>query len=163
LSTPDPQHFWPNVHAQFDGGRMDGFFTQAQSVTGDGRNAIGYYTENALPFYYGLLADSALCANYLCSVLGPTWTTRFYLMSDRLSTPDPQHFWPNVHAQFDGGLMDGFFTQAQSVTGDGRNAIGYYTENALPFYYGLLADSALCANYFCSVLGPTWPNRFYLM
>src|SRR5437588_2355722 len=80
-----------------------------------------------------------------------------------LSTADPPHFWPNGHAQFDGGRMDGFFTQAQSATGDGRNAIGYYTANELPYYYGLLADSALCANYFCSVLGPTWPNRFYLM
>ena len=25
------------------------------------------------------------------------------------------------------------------------------------------ATPALCANYFCSLLGPTWPNRFYLM
>ena len=80
-----------------------------------------------------------------------------------LATPDPPHFWANAHAQFDGGRMDGFFTQAESATGDGRNAIGYYTANELPYYYGLLADSALCANYFCSVLGPTWPNRFYLM
>src|SRR5205085_1337383 len=80
-----------------------------------------------------------------------------------LSTPDPPHFWPFVHTQVDGGKMDGFYIAAQNATGDGRNAIGYYTERELPFYYSLFTDSALCANYFCSVRGPTWPNRFYLM
>ena len=53
--------------------------------------------------------------------------------------------------------MDGFFESS------GEAAIGYYTADELPFYYGLLEDSGLCANYFCSVLGPTRPNRFYLM
>jgi phospholipase C len=74
-----------------------------------------------------------------------------------LSTPDPPHFWPAVHAQVDGGKMDGFYKSS------GPTGIGYYTQKELPFYYSLFADSALCANYFCSVLGPTWPNRFYLM
>ena len=48
-------------------------------------------------------------------------------------------------------------------TGDGDNAIPYYTAKELPFYYSLFGNSGLCANYFCSLLGPTWPNRFYLM
>jgi phospholipase C len=74
-----------------------------------------------------------------------------------LSTPDPPHFWPAVHAQVDGGKMDGFYRSS------GPAGIGYYTAKELPFYYGLFAEAGLCANYFCSVLGPTWPNRFYLM
>jgi phospholipase C len=74
-----------------------------------------------------------------------------------LSTPDVPHDWVSVHAQVDGGKMDGFYTSS------GPTGIGYYTSKELPFYYGLFADSALCANYFCSALGPTWPNRFYLM
>lgn len=45
--------------------------------------------------------------------------------------------------------------------GDGNAAIGYYTATQLPFYYDLFNDSALVANYFCSLLGPTWPYRFY--
>jgi phospholipase C len=67
------------------------------------------------------------------------------------------HDWASVHAQVDGGKMDGFYRSS------GPTGIGYYTAKELPFYYGLFADSALCANYFCSALGPTWPNRFYLM
>jgi phospholipase C len=74
-----------------------------------------------------------------------------------LSTPDIPHGWAPVHRQWDGGKMDGFF-----IT-DGDNGLGYYTARELPFYYSLFDNSGLCANYFCSLLGPTWPNRFYLM
>jgi phospholipase C len=52
--------------------------------------------------------------------------------------------------------MDGFYTT------DGINCMGYYTAADLPYYYSLFDDFTLCVNYFCSVLGPTWPNRFYL-
>ena len=76
---------------------------------------------------------------------------------ESLATPDIPHNWDAVHAQWDGGLMDGFYTNA------GINALGYYTEEDLPFYYSLFDDSTLCGNFFSSQLGPTWPNRFYLM
>ena len=72
-----------------------------------------------------------------------------------LSTPDIPHSWDAVHAQWDNGAMDGFYTT------DGLNGMGFYTASELPFYYSLLDNSALNANYFCSLLGPTWPNRFY--
>jgi phospholipase C len=72
-----------------------------------------------------------------------------------LSTPDIPHSWTAVHQQWDNGAMDGFYTT------DGLNGMGYYTAAELPFYYSLFDNSALCANYFCSLLGPTWPNRFY--
>ena len=52
--------------------------------------------------------------------------------------------------------MDGFYTNA------GIWAMGYYTAEELPFYYSLFDEFTLCANFFCSLLGPTWPNRFYL-
>jgi phospholipase C len=72
-----------------------------------------------------------------------------------LSTPDIGHSWNAVHGEWDGGAMDGFYTT------DGINCMGYYTAAELPFYYSLFDNSALCANYHCSLLGPTWPNRFY--
>jgi phospholipase C len=74
-----------------------------------------------------------------------------------LETPDPPHSWNAVHRQWNNGAMDGFYREF------GANAIGYYTARELPYYYGLLRSAGLCANYFCSLLGPTWPNRFYLM
>jgi phospholipase C len=74
-----------------------------------------------------------------------------------LVTPDVPHGWNAVHGQWDGGAMDGFMTHS------GIWAMGYYTAQELPFYYTLFDNSTLCANFFCSLLGPTWPNRFYLM
>jgi len=73
-----------------------------------------------------------------------------------LTTPDIGHNWAATHGEYDGGKMDGFYTT------DGINCMGYYMEADLPFYYSLFEQSTLCANYFCSLLGPTWPNRFYL-
>ena len=72
-----------------------------------------------------------------------------------LSTPDIGHGWSDVHNEWNGGAMNGFYTT------DGINAMGYYTAAEIPYYYSLLNEFTLCTNYFCSLLGPTWPNRFY--
>jgi phospholipase C len=72
-----------------------------------------------------------------------------------LSTNDVGHSWSAVHDEVNGGAMDGFYTT------DGIDCMGYYTAQEIPFYYSLFDHSTLCTNYFCSVLGPTWPNRFY--
>jgi phospholipase C len=73
-----------------------------------------------------------------------------------LSTPDIGHSLGAMHSEYDGGKMDGFYTT------DGINCLGYYTQADLPFYYSLFQSSTLCTNYFSSLMGPTWPNRFYL-
>jgi phospholipase C len=73
-----------------------------------------------------------------------------------LSTPDIGHSWSAMHAEYDGGGMDGFYRT------DGINCMGYYTASDLPFYYSLAENYTLCGNYFHSLMGPTWPNRFYL-
>jgi phospholipase C len=65
--------------------------------------------------------------------------------------------WTQMHGEYDNGKMDGFYTT------NGINALGYYTKEDLPFYYSLFIDSTLCVNYFSSVMGPTYPNRFYLV
>jgi phospholipase C len=41
--------------------------------------------------------------------------------------------------------------------------IGYYNQNDIPFYYDLAQKFAVSDRYFASVLGPTFPNRSYLM
>lgn len=74
-----------------------------------------------------------------------------------LKTDDIPHEWSDAHAQANAGAMDGFYANAGPI------AMGYYTAAELPFYYSLLETSTLAAGFHCSVLGPTWPNRFYLM
>lgn len=73
------------------------------------------------------------------------------------STKDISHEWPTVHSEWDNGKMDGFYTA------DGMTAIGYYDASDLAYYYSLAGSFTLCGNYFCSQLGPTYPNRMYLM
>src|SRR5436190_11430331 len=82
-------------------------------------------------------------------------TVEPYRFTD-LSAPDIGHSWTAVHEEWDSAAMDGFYTT------DGIWAMGYYTAQELPFYYSLFDEFTLCGSYFCSLLGPTWPNRFYL-
>ena len=76
---------------------------------------------------------------------------------------DLDHSWTGSHRQWDGGAMDGF-TAANVDPQDptGRRTMAYYTRADLPFYYGLAREFGIGARYFCSVLGPTYPNRMYL-
>jgi len=80
--------------------------------------------------------------------------------SNQYCIEDVAHGWDASHMQYDGGLNDGFV-----VTNDpgGERAMGYLDQTDLPFYYGLAQTFAIGDRYFCSVLGPTYPNRFYYL
>jgi len=72
-------------------------------------------------------------------------------------TPDPSHTWQSIHSEWNNGAMDGFYTT------DGSTALNYYNGSDLTYYYSLADSFTLCGNYFCSVLGPTAPNRLSLV
>ena len=77
-------------------------------------------------------------------------------------TYDLSHSWPAEHASWNGGAMDSFVSTHTSshYEGDlGINTMGFYKEQDIPFYYELAQRFTICDNYFCSVLGPTHPNR----
>jgi phospholipase C len=40
--------------------------------------------------------------------------------------------------------------------------MGYYVRAQVPIHHALADFYAVCNHWHCSVLGPTWPNRFYL-
>ncbi len=69
---------------------------------------------------------------------------------------DPDHSYEGGRRQLDHGRCDGF---RKSPNDD--FAIGYYTKDDLPFYSGLVGEATVFDRYFCSILGPTYPNRFY--
>src|SRR5215468_11076731 len=56
-----------------------------------------------------------------------------------------------------GRRNDGF------VLASGPVAMGYWTEEDLPFYYGLARTFPLCDRWFASCLAQTYPNRKFLM
>ena len=86
---------------------------------------------------------------------------------------DTNHEWSGSHAQYDDGKMDGFYETNHGEKGevlpapatslrDGGRAMTWYDERELPYYYALAKSFGLGDHYFCSLLGPTWPNRMYL-
>jgi phospholipase C len=77
---------------------------------------------------------------------------------------DPDHQWSAMHAQVDGGLMDGFVKSAAKSTGtDGHFVMGGYNQGDLPFYYFLASTYALNDRHFASVRSGTFPNRNFLL
>jgi phospholipase C len=77
---------------------------------------------------------------------------------------DLDHSWSGTHAEVDGGKMDGFATlNVDPKNTNGSRAMGFYTAGDLNFYYALYRTFAMGDQYFCSLEGPTFPNRFYLL
>lgn len=77
-------------------------------------------------------------------------------------TYDLSHSWVAEHATWNQGAMDAFVSTHTSAGYEGAlgtNTMGYYTKTDIPFYYKLAEKFTICDNYFCSVLGPTHPNR----
>jgi phospholipase C len=54
--------------------------------------------------------------------------------------------------------MDGFVRSVGA-----REPMGYYTPEVLPFAYALASTFTLANRWFCSVPGPTYPNRRFLL
>src|SRR6202021_4169657 len=69
------------------------------------------------------------------------------------------------HKQWAGGKMNGFVTSTQQVAPEGNKAaaMGYWTDQDLPFYHGLARTFPLADRWFSSCLGPTFPNRRFLL
>ncbi|HEV2276384.1 MAG TPA: alkaline phosphatase family protein [Acidobacteriaceae bacterium] len=79
-------------------------------------------------------------------------------------THDISHDWVPQHQSWNNGAMDGFVTSRLPINAlDAVLTMGYYTRTDLPFYYALADAFTLCDNYFCSVIGPSDPNRIYTM
>jgi phospholipase C len=100
--------------------------------------------------------------------------------SRRCVAPDLDHGWQNSHKEgnfTDPNNMlhvspnDGFvrindLTEqldkgAESPTDD--QTMGFYNQKEIPFYYDLAQKFAIDDRYFQSVIGPTFPNRAYLL
>ncbi|MBZ0234881.1 MAG: alkaline phosphatase family protein [Deltaproteobacteria bacterium] len=81
---------------------------------------------------------------------------------DDTCVPDPPHGWTASRDQFAGGTNDGFLTvHQQRHGGSALQAMQYLTRDVVPVSWALADGFASCDRYFCSVMGPTWPNRMY--
>ena len=77
---------------------------------------------------------------------------------------DLDHGWGPQHAAWNGGAMDNWIPAHRQADGAaGPLTMGYHTRADLPYYYALADAFTICDGYHCSVFGPTYPNRYYLM
>ncbi|WUF49811.1 phospholipase [Streptomyces sp. NBC_00483] len=79
--------------------------------------------------------------------------------------PSTSHAWSVQHEAWNNGKMDNWLPAHRRADGDavGPYTMGYYEWQDIPFDYALAHAFTLCDGYFCSLMGPTWPNRLYLM
>ena len=77
----------------------------------------------------------------------------------------PCQSWCASHTQWGGGKMNGFVTSTEQAApeGDKTAAMAYWTDQDLPFYHGLARTFPLADRWFSSCLGPTFPNRRFLL
>src|ERR1700674_4715992 len=86
------------------------------------------------------------------------------LTTNAACTHDINHDWVPQHKSWDNGAMDKFVTSRLAInSNDAVLTMGYYTRADIPYYYALADGFTICDNYFCSVMGPTDPNRLYTM
>jgi phospholipase C len=78
---------------------------------------------------------------------------------------NPSQTWHASHISFGGGTCDGFASSVWQTVPGGDPAIpmGYWTPADLPFYHGLARLFPVADRWFCSCLGPTFPNRRFLI
>jgi phospholipase C len=77
----------------------------------------------------------------------------------------PIHDWKPQHDSWANGKNDAFVKTHAKYDG-ATNAplvMGYFTRKQLDFYYALADRYTILDHYFCSVIGPTMPNRICFM
>ena len=78
--------------------------------------------------------------------------------------PSTSHAWLVQHESWNEGKMDRWLAAHRKADGaKGPFVMGYHTRDDIPFQFALAEAFTICDAYYCSVFGPTWPNRMYWM
>jgi len=77
----------------------------------------------------------------------------------------PTQSWAATHWQWANGANSGFASAVErfSPGGDPGRAMGFWTDADLPFYHSLARTFPVADRWFASCLGPTIPNRRFLV
>ena len=79
----------------------------------------------------------------------------------------PSQSWNASHIQWNGGALNGFVRSVEVAKPERESeadyTMGYWSEADLPFYYSLAQTFPLATRWFSSCLGPTFPNRRFLI
>jgi phospholipase C len=73
------------------------------------------------------------------------------------SYADPDHSYAGGRVEFNGGACNGWLKAGNNDL----YAIGYYTQNDLPFYAAAARTWTVCDRYFSAIMAGTYPNKIY--
>lgn len=107
--------------------------------------------------HFGLLPSvDGLAGKALTNPNAEGEPVKIHHLDDACTETDPDHSFEGSHEQWNMGRNDGFVKRSGAV------AMGYREPLDVPFTTALAREFAVCDRWFCSVLGPTYPNRHYL-
>ena len=181
-ATPSPQQGAPFARPAAGDAIGDAHATAAPARLSDIDHVIVLMKENrAFDHYFGTLSGvrgfddpaaitlaSGRSVFHQPDTLGADgFLTPFHLDTRRTSAQrlsDLSHSFRAQHACWNGGAMDGFVRTHRTYDHDaGPLTMGYMKRDDLPFYHALADAFTICDGYHASMLGPTHPNRLFLM
>jgi phospholipase C len=113
----------------------------------------------------GLPVDDSGVPNAVNKLSDGREFTSWHLPSTSQTAGNPTQTWNASHiADADdncGGFAEAVFKTVKGA--DPAVPMGYWTEADLPFYHGLAKIFPVADRWFCSCLGPTFPNRRFLI
>jgi phospholipase C len=158
------------IHMQ-ENRSFDHYFGTLAGVRGYG-DPNAEIQSNSLPtngksLFYQYDPDNTAGGSYLLPWHLDTQTT------SAQAIPSTSHAWAVQHSAVD-IVMSGTTLTAKNDnwlpahlaadgTSHGPYTMSYYEQQDIPFHFALAENFTLCDAYHCSLLGPTWPNRMYLM
>jgi phospholipase C len=76
LTPVDMNHNWTSAHADYDGGKMDGFvYSEGNSET------MGYYVRGDIPHYWSIADNYVLCDHYFTSAMSESAPNHLFLVA----------------------------------------------------------------------------------
>jgi len=113
----------------------------------------------------GLPVDASGTPNSVNALPNGQHVGAWHLPSTVQVSDNPTQAWHASHLSDDDGTCGGFATSVWETVpcGDPAVPMGYWTEADLPFYHGLARAFPVADRWFCSCLGPTFPNRRFLI
>ncbi len=92
----------------------------------------------------------------------PIWPATNELDYPVMCVADPPHGWDPSRVQLNGGANDGFVIAYQNDhMNTGTEPMQYMLRQHVPVTHALADAYTACDRWFCSLLGPTLPNRMY--
>jgi phospholipase C len=135
---------------------FDHYFGTLRGVRGFGDRTVGFLP-NGRPRWYQTDASN------------PDGFLLPYRLNTKITAaeaiPSMSHAWSIQHAAWNFGQMDNWLQAHVAADGPsvGPYTMGYFERSDLPFQYALADAFTICDNYFCSMMGPTNPNRMMHM